>query len=52
MRFESLLWAVLAMFLMGGVAGDGASLAGDVSAGGEYQAADGGSTVPPPPKQP
>ena len=47
MRFEKLVWAVLALFLSGGgwfgVPDDGA-----VSDGGKYEAADGGSDVPPP----
>lgn len=50
MRFESLLWTLLAMFLIGGVGWDGDSLVGDVSGGGEYQAADGASEIPPPPR--
>ena len=48
MRFENLLWTVLAMFLIGGAGWDRDSLVGDVSGGGEYQAADGGSIIPPP----
>ena len=48
MRFESLLWMVLAMFLMGGAAWEEGSLVGGVSGSRDYQAADGGSEIPPP----
>jgi len=47
MRFEKLLWVVLAMFLTGG-AEVGDTLVGAVSESGEYQAADGGTGNPPP----
>ena len=47
MRFESLLWSALAMFLMGGAAFND-SLAGGASGSGEYQATDGTTPIPPP----
>jgi len=48
MRFESLLWMALAMFLVGAASWEEQSLVGGVSDSGGYQAADGGSEVPPP----
>ena len=48
MRFESLLWTILTMFLIGVAGWNADSLVGGVSGGGEYHAADGGSTFPPP----
>ena len=47
MRFESLLWSALVMLLTVGAGWSGDSLVGP-SGSGDYQAADGGSTVPPP----
>ena len=51
MRFEKLLWVVLAMFLSGG-AGDtlvgAVSDAGSETGSGEYQALDGTAGNPPP----
>ncbi len=47
MRFESLLWSALAMFLMGGAAFND-SLDGGATSGGEYRASDGTSPIPPP----
>ena len=47
MRFEKLLWAALAMLLSGG-AGLGDTLGGAVTESGAYDAADGGSDIPPP----
>jgi hypothetical protein len=45
MRFEFLVWTAMALFLMVSAS---ASLGGDVSANRDFQAADGGSTTPPP----
>ena len=48
MRFESLLWTVLAVFLVGSAAWEGDALVGGVSSGGrDYQATDGGMKIPP-----
>lgn len=49
MRFESLLWTVLALFIVGGSLLEPETLGGGVSPGGqEYQATDGGAKMPPP----
>ena len=48
MRFESLLWSALVMFLMGGGVFNGDPLAGAPSSTGEYRASDGTSPSPPP----
>lgn len=49
MRFESLLWTVLAVFMLGSAAFEADTLVGGVSGGGrEYQATDGGQIIPPP----
>lgn len=47
MRFESLLWSVLAMFLVG-AAWETQTVVGGVSGGPGFQAADSGSDIPPP----
>jgi len=52
MRFESLLWMALAMFLAGGGWGENVAPAEDVAGSGEYRAADGGTDNPPPPGGP
>ena len=49
MRFESLLWTMLALFLVGGSAIETENVVVGVNTGGgEYQAADGDQKVPPP----
>jgi hypothetical protein len=52
MRFEKLVWTVLAMFLVVGAGWDEQSLVGGVTESRDYQAADGGTEVPPPPPNP
>lgn len=48
MRFESLLWTVLALFIVGTSPLGTDTLATGVSSGGrEYQASDGGQRIPP-----
>jgi hypothetical protein len=47
MRFESLLWLVLAMLLSGGVGWDGGSAQPPQDAE-QFEAADGGTEIPPP----
>jgi len=49
MRFESLVWTVMVLLMVGSAALEGDTLGGGVSSGGrEYQAADGEIKVPPP----
>ena len=48
MRFESLLWSLLALFLVAGAGWEEQTLVGGATAGPEFQAADSGSDVPPP----
>jgi len=48
MRFEKLVWFVLAMFLSAGATFEETSIVGAVGEEREYQAADGTSQIPPP----
>jgi hypothetical protein len=50
MRFEKVIWTLLAMWLIGGGVIWNAAPETNTGNTGEYQAADGGSTIPPPPK--
>ena len=47
MRFESLLWMALMLFIVG-AAGGGDKIVGAAAGSGEFQAADGGTDIPPP----
>ena len=49
MRFEGLLWTVLALFIVGSGVLQEDTLGGGVSSGGrEFQATDGSDKIPPP----
>jgi hypothetical protein len=48
MRYEKLIWVVLAMFLSVSASWEENSLVGGVTGSREYQATDGGSQIPPP----
>ena len=49
MRFEKLLWSILFLLLVGGIGRDGASTQ-PLEETQIFQAADGGSDTPPPPR--
>lgn len=48
MRFESFLWKVLVVFLVGGVGWETAGGVQPLQTDEQFEAADGGSTIPPP----
>jgi hypothetical protein len=47
MRFESLLWTVMALFLVGGAVMQGDPLGDGMSGGQQYEAKDGEQKIPP-----
>ena len=47
MRFESVLWAVLALLLAGGAAWDETASLQPLQSEEQFEAKDGGSTIPP-----
>lgn len=49
MRFESLMWSILLLLLVGGIGWDGGS-AQPLQDAEQFEAADGGSMIPPPPR--
>jgi hypothetical protein len=48
MRFEKIVWTLLALFIVGGSGVETDMVVGGVDTRGQYQAADGEQKVPPP----